>query len=119
MSDTAEAPDDFTSFSQRRLSFNRDQSYIQFEVKLENDVNVEFDEIFKVKIVEPYVPDDEGGIVTIHVMDDDSKSLHSTKKCAKRVLCCPVYGTLAIESQKGFQKVQAPFGNPYRFPRVP
>ena len=75
MSDTAEAPDDFTSFSQRRLSFNRDQSYIQFEVKLENDVNVEFDEIFKVKIVEPYVPDDEGGIVTIHVMDDDSKSL--------------------------------------------
>ncbi len=58
------------------MSFDRNQSSIDFEVTLINDVIVELeDEIFQVKIVEPYVPDDEGGIVTIHVMDDDSKSL--------------------------------------------
>ena len=36
------------------------------------------------------------------------------KKGAKRVFRCPVYGTLALEPSKRFQKIQEPFGEPLK-----
>ncbi len=36
------------------------------------------------------------------------------KKGAKRGFRCPVYGTLALEPSKGFQKIQEPFGEPLK-----
>ena len=51
------------------------------------------------------------------------------KKGAKRVLRCPLYGTLALEPSKKVPEIQEPFGEPLkvlqyaqepkRFPRVP